>query len=164
MTEAAHHPTGDGGVPAWAAPLREEVRQTLADAGWRRQLSLRCFVGHPGAARETGVAEVAVPSDRVVAALTPGAAAGLRAGLVERALDGLDDPRGALCWVARSGPLQVGDPELAWWAAAWRGFARHDLRPEAFCVLNRTGWLEPDTGRGRTWYRLRPARVAAGRS
>lgn len=154
MTATA--PDEPPGPPAWAAPLREEVRRTLADAGVRRQLPLRCFVGHPGGPRESGVAEVVVPPGLVVAGLGAGALAGLRADLVERALDGLDEPRGALCWVARSGGLEVGDPELAWWSAAWRGFARHGLRPEAFCVLNRTGWVEPDTGRGRSWYRLRP--------
>lgn len=146
-------------APPWAAPLREEVRRLLADAGWRRQLPLRCFVGHPGGRDETHVAELEVPSDRVVRALAPGALAGLRTDLVERALDGLDDPRGALCWVGRSGGLGVGDAELAWWAASRRGFARHDLEPAAFCVLNRSGWLEPDTGRGRTWARLRPRRA-----
>lgn len=143
--------------PAWTAGLREEVRRALADAGTRRQLPLRCFVGHPGGPVDTAVAEVAVATQRQLLDLG-GDATGLRTALVERALDGLDDPRGALCWVVRSGPLEVGDPELAWWSAAWHGFGRHGLRPVAFCVLNRTGWVEPDTGRGRTWRRLRPGR------
>lgn len=155
MTAPAHVSTS----PAWTPGLREEVRRALAEAGSRRQLPLRCFVGHPGGPAETAVAEVAVPPPRLLDDLGAGAATGLRADLVERALDGLDEPRGALCWVVRSGPLEVGDPELAWWSAAWRGFGRHGLRPVTFCVLNRTGWVEPDTGLGRSWRRLRPSRA-----
>jgi hypothetical protein len=134
--------------PPWQAAMRAEVLRLVREAGSTRRLLPRCWVGRPGedptrlpdvepGHRRTGPHEV-------------------RAALVERALDGLERPEGALGWVTRSGELGAGDAEVAWWAAARDGFARHGLPLEAFCVLNRYGWTDLVSGAGRTWTRLRP--------
>ncbi|SDS21570.1 hypothetical protein SAMN04488570_1387 [Nocardioides scoriae] len=131
--------------PAVVAGLRAEVRRFVTEAGTRRLVPATCRVGRPGGA----------------SLLLPGpgsdADAGLRADLVERALDGLEDARGALAWVARSGPLLAGDEELAWHAAARAGFGRHGLEVAAFVVLNRHGWVDLVGGDQRRWSRVRAA-------
>ncbi|WP_030485805.1 hypothetical protein [Nocardioides aequoreus] len=141
-------------LPPWAPGMHEEVRRLVTAAGLRRLLPTRCWVGHPGGEEDETCIPLAAPD---------GAAAphGLRVDLVERALDGLEQPAGSLAWLARSGPLLAGDDELAWWSAARAGFARHGLVPAGFCVLNRVGWLDLAGGAGRTWTRVR-RRPASG--
>lgn len=118
----------------------------------RRDLRPRAWVGCPGGRRGHDV--LLLPD--LPSGLPHGAAAGLRADLIERALDGIETTADVLCWVSRSGEPGAGDVELAWWAAARRAFARHDVPLAGFCVLNRYGWLDLGTGLGRTWARVRP--------
>ena len=139
-------PTSRPLAPAVVAGLRTEVGRFVAAAGTRRLVPATCRVGRPGGE----------------AVLLPGAAdglatadSGLRTDLVERALDGLEDTRGALAWVARSGPLVAGDEELSWHAAARAGFARHGLVLPAFVLLDRRGWVDLVSGEERRWSRVR---------
>ncbi len=67
---------------------------------------------------------------------------------------------GGLVWLTRRGDLDVQDLDLAW-AAAVRSAAGELARPLLFVVVNRRGWHEPDTGRSRTWQRLRPSRPSS---
>lgn len=150
MTEPQHpHPRE---LPPWAPGMHEEVRRLVTAAGLRRTWPTRCWVGHPGGEQDETC--VALPPAGTTA--TPH---GVRVDLVERALDGLEHPDGALAWLARSGPLLAGDDELAWWSAVRAGFARHGLDPSGFCVLNRVGWRDLASGAGRTWTRVRPRRA-----
>ncbi len=105
-----------------------ELRGFVASASTRRALPTSCHVGHPAGA------QVALPDV---------ADQGLRADLVERAIDGLDTDRARLCvaharWGAghdRRGPGVAG--------GRTSGFARHGLVLPAFFVLTRTA--------GSTW-------------
>ena len=47
------------------------------------------------------------------------------------------------------------DADLAWAGAARRAFALHGRPLEGCYVITRYGWLDLDTGRSRTWKRLR---------
>jgi hypothetical protein len=57
-------------------------------------------------------------------------------------------------WTTRPGPLTVGDADLAWSAAGRAALAEAGL-PSRFVVVTRHGWLEPTTGAGHAWARLR---------
>ncbi|WP_295658098.1 hypothetical protein [uncultured Nocardioides sp.] len=57
-------------------------------------------------------------------------------------------------WTTRPGPLCVGDADLAWSAAGRAALAEADL-PLRFVVVTRHGWLDPVTGAGQAWRRLR---------
>lgn len=128
--------------------MRLEVRRLVAEARGCRVLPLRCWVGEPGGAPD----EDCVRLPEVSAGRET---AGLRVDLVERAIDGLERTDGALAWLTRSGDLYAGDEELAWWSAVRTGFARHGLQPVACCLVNRFGWVDLDSGQGRTWKRVR---------
>ena len=128
--------------------IETELRAFVAAAGSRRALPLTAYAGVPGGERSDfpGAIHGAVGDD------------GLRADLVERALDGIEDLAGACVWVSRPGPFVPGDLEVAWRRAAHEGFARHGLVLPAYVVLNRYGWHDLVSGRERTWYRVRPRR------
>ena len=57
-------------------------------------------------------------------------------------------------WTTRPGPLSVGDADLAWCSAGRAALAEAGL-PARFVVVTRHGWLDPVTGDGQTWQRLR---------
>lgn len=57
-------------------------------------------------------------------------------------------------WVTRTGPLWVGDADLAWSAAGRAALGEASL-PARFVVVTRHGWLDPVTGAGQAWRRLR---------
>ncbi|GAB3659272.1 hypothetical protein GCM10027596_16630 [Nocardioides korecus] len=150
-------------VRAWAAtvstPGRGQASGRSAARSAGRALRTRCHVGVPGGER------VVLPDEAALAGLGAGTdsptAPGLRADLVERALDGVEDLADVAVWVARAGPLGLGDVELAWHSAARRALARHGLDPGRFLVLSLTGWWHLGSGERREWGRLRPrARVA----
>ena len=125
-----------------AASLQEEVRAFVAAAGTRRSLPTTCHVGRPG-------------EQRVELPHLAGMDRALRTDLVERALDGLLVTDGACAWLTRPGELGTSDADVEWYAAARTAFARHRLRLTAFCVLNRTGWVDLVSGQRREWTRVR---------
>ena len=59
-----------------------------------------------------------------------------------------------MLWLTRSGPLDVGDLDLAWLAAARTASAeaRVDL---VLVVVTRRGWFDPRSGVRREWKRVR---------
>jgi hypothetical protein len=59
-----------------------------------------------------------------------------------------------MLWLTRSGPLEVGDLDLAWLAAARSACAEAGLAL-MLVVVTRRGWLDPRTGVRREWKRLR---------
>jgi hypothetical protein len=125
-----------------AAAIHGELRTFVKGAGTRRSLPTTCHVGHPGGEQARWPHEVT--EDR-----------SLRADLVERAIDGLLETKGACAWVTRGGVLDVSDADADWFAAARTGFARHGLPLPAFFVLTRTAWVDLVTGEQRHWTRVR---------
>lgn len=60
-------------------------------------------------------------------------------------------------WLTRPGEPVVQDEDLAWLAAADRGFDLAAVPLRGVWAVTRTGWLDVRTGDGRTWKRLRVA-------
>ena len=80
--------------------------------------------------------------------------AGVRTDVVCRLLE-RTDPSLRRVWLVRPGHPEPHDADLAWAGAARRAFTLHD-RPLGGCyVVTRYGWLDLDTGRSRSWKRLR---------
>ncbi|WP_231482670.1 hypothetical protein [Nocardioides sp. URHA0020] len=59
-----------------------------------------------------------------------------------------------ILWLTRSGPLEVGDLDLAWLAAA-RSAGAEAAVDLVLVVVTRHGWFDPRTGVRREWKRLR---------
>ena len=123
-----------------AKRITEELRAFVQAAGTRRALRTTCHVGHP-CGEQVSLATVAD--------------AGLRADLVERAIDVLGIEAGACAWVTRGGDLGTTDADAAWFAAARAGYARHGLVLPAFVVVTRRAWLDLVNGERREWRRVR---------
>jgi hypothetical protein len=134
-------------------PLAGQLRTALCDfvtgAGTRRQLPTLFHVGTPG-----GV-QVTLPHDLSFDA-------GLRADLVERAIDGLDGRAGErpVPWLTRCGDLAPTDADFAWLSAAREGFGRHARELPGFFVITRHGWLNLANDDVIRWRRVRRARPA----
>ena len=137
-----------------ALPLAGQLRAALCDfvsaAGTRRLLPTLFHVGTPGGEHLT------LPHD---AYFDPG----LRADLVERALDGLEGAAGTrpVPWLTRTGDLAPTDPDFAWFAAAREGFGRHGIALPGFFVMTRYGWLNLANEDVIRWRRVRPRRPGA---
>lgn len=58
-------------------------------------------------------------------------------------------------WLVRPGRPEPHDADLEWQGAARRAFAFHDRPLEGCYVITRYGWRDLDSGRSRTWKRLR---------
>jgi hypothetical protein len=130
-----------------AGLLRLALTQHVTAAGTRRALPTLMHVGTP---------EV----EEMVVAEQPGLDPGLRADLMERALDGLDLEQPPIPWLTRSGVLSPGDADLAWLAATREAYGRHALPLPGFYVLTRYGWLNLTTDEQISWTRIRPAKGA----
>ncbi|MFL6022215.1 MAG: hypothetical protein ACJ72O_02660 [Marmoricola sp.] len=126
-----------------AGLLRLALTEHVSSAGTRRALPTLMHVGTPG------VEEVVVPEG-------PGLDPGLRADIMERALDGLDPDRPPLPWLTRTGELSPGDADLAWFAATREAFGRHASALPGFFVMTRYGWLDLATDELIRWNRVRP--------
>jgi len=128
-----------------AGQLRTELCGFVTSAGTRRKLPVTFHVGTPGGGR------ISLPHDATFDA-------GLRADLVERALDGLDGRAAERpCpWVTRSGDLCPTDGDFAWFAAAREAFGRHGAPLPGFFVLTRYGWLNLANDELLRWRRIRP--------
>lgn len=134
-------------------PLAGQLRAALCDfvtsAGTRRLLPTLFHVGTPGGE------QVTLPHD-------PYFDAGLRADLVERAIDALDGLAGTrpVPWVTRVGDLSPTDADFAWFSAAREGFGRHGRDLPGFFVVTRHGWLNLANEDVIRWRRIRPDRRA----
>lgn len=65
------------------------------------------------------------------------------------------DPTHRTTWLVRPGDPEPQDADLAWSGAARRAFALHGRPLDGCYVITRYGWLDLDSGRSRTWKRLR---------
>jgi hypothetical protein len=129
-----------------AAAITHELQGFVASAGTKRALPTTCHVGQPAGEQ----------------VFLPGADdPGLRADLVERAIDGLTTTDGACAWLTRGGDLAATDADISWLAAARMGFARHGLPLVAFAVVTRTAWVDLLSGEQRVWRRVRHRSSAA---
>jgi hypothetical protein len=106
---------------------------------------------------------------RFPAVLHVGSPGGAPVGQVDESEDVLDDalrcellgamlrsrpPGRTMVWLTRPGELDVQDVDLAWLrAVAAVGGEAEDRLP--YVVVTRRGWLDPRTGSGRSWTRLR---------
>jgi hypothetical protein len=59
-----------------------------------------------------------------------------------------------LAWLTRAGSLGVHDADVLWSGATRAAYAEVGLEP-TFVVVTRDGWVDPVTGVGREWRRLR---------
>lgn len=66
---------------------------------------------------------------------------GLRADLVERALEDLA-PTSTLAWITRGGVLQPGDADFSWLSACRQAWGRHGRTLPGFYVVTREGWID----------------------
>jgi hypothetical protein len=137
-----------------ALPLAAQLRAALCDfvtsAGTQRKLPTLFHLGTPGGEHLT------LPHD-------PRFDAGLRADLVERAVDGLEGQAAArpVPWLTRVGDLAPTDADLAWFSAARQGLGRHGLELPGFFVVTRYGWLNLANEDVIRWRRVRPRRHAS---
>ncbi len=129
--------------------FRAEVARLRAEER-RRLFPVRLHVGDPGGPRRRFEMPWPVPEEYD---------AGLLFDLTDAIVDGLlrDAPgRGPTwAWVTRPGVPEVHDIDLRSFSAVRRVFGAHGLTLGGFRVVTRTGWLDPETGAGRTWKRLR---------
>lgn len=109
--------------------LRAAQAGFVAEAGTRRALPRRFHLGVLGGVHLT------LDDD-------PSLDAGLRADVVERALDGLDRVPCPTPWITRSGELAAGDSDFAWLTASMEAFGRHALALPGFYVITRYGWVD----------------------
>jgi hypothetical protein len=127
-----------------AGLLRLALTEHVTAAGTRRSLPTVLHIGTPG------VEQVVVPDE-------PSLDPGLRADLVERAVDGLELVQPPIAWLTRCGELSPADADLAWFAATREAFARHSLAPPGFFVMTRYGWLNLVNDEVVRWSRVRPS-------
>lgn len=123
--------TATSDAPTWLIDVRKARAAFVAEAGTRRALPREFHLGVLGGEHLT------VPDD-------PDLDAGLRADVIERALDGVDRSEVPLpaAWITRSGELAAGDADFAWLSAAREAFGRHDLEVPRFFVITRHGWID----------------------
>jgi len=125
-------------------PLRLLLRRAVLDLARnerRRRFPPVLHVGVPGGPRATFE-----PRDEPLDHA-------LRVDIVEAMVRRLGwTPRPVLVWLARPGPLDLEDADLAWLAATRTAAAelRIALR---FVTVCRRAWVDPVTGVGRSWPR-----------
>jgi hypothetical protein len=125
--------------------LRRAQADFVKAAGTRRALAREFHLGIPGGEHLT------LPDDADLDA-------GLRADVVERALDGIDRQHvpQPVPWITRSGELVAGDADYAWMTASMEGFGRHSLTVPGFFVITRYGWIDLVAGHLVQTGRIRP--------
>lgn len=111
--------------------LRRAQTDFVTAAGTRRALTREFHLGVPS-------------GEYLTLADDAGLDAGLRADVVERALDGIDlvSAREPMAWITRSGDLLPGDADYAWLTACMEAFGRHSLTVPGFYVVTRYGWMD----------------------
>ena len=121
----------------------------------RRRHPLGIHVGEPGGWRTT--VELPWPEPRW-------RDSGLRTDVVT-ALLAHTDPATVVAahgWITRPGVPELHDADLAWFAAAVRGWGAHGVALTGFHAVTRTGWVDVVTGEHRVWKRLRLGPGARG--
>ena len=135
------------------APWRREVGEFRAREQ-RRRHPLGLHLGQPAGWRES--LEVPWPEPRWHDS-------GLRVDLVTGLLSRTGPEVGsAYGWITRPGVSEPHDVDLAWYAAALRGFGAHRVELRGFFTVTRTGWLDVASGERRAWKRLRLGSGARG--
>lgn len=84
----------------------------------------------------------------------PAIDAGLRADVVCTLLEHTDHAQRTV-WLVRPGVPEPHDADQAWAGTARRAFALHQRPMDGCYVITRYGWLDLETGRSRSWKRLR---------
>lgn len=141
-----------GAVDIDALPLAGQLRAALCDfvqaAGTRRLLPTLFHVGTPG-------------GDHATLPHATSFDGGLRADLVERAIDGLEGRAATrpVPWLTRIGDLAPSDADFAWFTASREGFGRHALELPGFFVVTRHGWMNLANDDVVRWRRVRPRRM-----
>lgn len=132
-------------------PLHLVLRRAVLDHATRERRRVHpplLHVGWPGAREEVFAAE----SDDV---LDHALRCDVVAALLRTARRGAPISDAVpMLWLTRSGPLEVGDLDLAWLAAARSATAEAGLAL-TLVVVNRHGWLDPRSGVRREWKRVR---------
>ncbi|MBZ5736947.1 hypothetical protein [Nocardioides mangrovi] len=142
-------PASTEGIQAPVAPaLHGLLRRAVLDhraAERRRAFAPRLHVGRPG-----GVTEVLAcgPEGGYDHALRADVVAAMLARALRR------DRRVPMVWLTRPGDLSVQDVDAAWVSGARTAAAEAGVRL-TLVVVTRQGWLDPRSGVGRTWTRLR---------
>ena len=132
-------------------PLQSVLRRAVADHATRDRRRVHpalLHVGWPGGSEDVFVV---VPADELDHALRSDVVAAMlhrsrRHAPVTGAVP--------MLWLTRSGPLEVGDLDLAWLAAA-RSASAEAAVDLTLVVVTRHGWFDPRTGVRREWKRLR---------
>lgn len=132
-------------------PLHLVLRRAVLDHAVRERRRVHLpllHVGWPGAHEEVFAIEAGDALDHavrqdVVAALLR--AARRRAPVAEAV---------PMLWLTRPGPLEVGDLDREWLAAA-RGATAEAGVTLTLVVVNRHGWFDPRSGVRREWKRIR---------
>ena len=132
------------GSPALQAVLRRAVLDHRA-AERRRVFAPRLHVGRPGG-----------PAAVLACGPEEGYDHALRADVVAAMLARWRRQDGGvpLVWLTRPGELCVQDVDAAWLAGARTATAEAAIEL-TMVVVTRQGWLDPRSGAGRTWTRLR---------
>ena len=164
--------TGTSSDPAGTLPAVEPeptpAEQAAPCASWRQEVGdfrareqrrrhpLGVHVGEPGGWRTS--LELPWPEPRWHDG-------GLRDDLVTGLLARTDPVTvaAAHAWITRPGVPELHDADLAWFAAAVRGFGAHGVGLAGFRAVTRTGWVDVATGDRRAWKRLRLGPGARGR-
>jgi len=120
--------------------LSRAVHDFAAECGRKRAVRTTVHVGSPAGE------SITIPHEKWYDG-------GMRADLLERALSVLALPE-PLVWITRRGACRASDDDHAWCAATIIASARLG-RATPFYVVTRRAWLEPATGAGRTWARIR---------
>ncbi len=132
-------------------PLHRVLRRAVADHATRERRRVHpplLHVGWPGGPEDVFVVtadevlDQALRSDVVAAMLHTARRHAPVAGSVP------------MLWLTRSGPLEVGDLDLAWLAAA-RSASAEAAVELMLVVVTRQGWFDPRTDVRREWKRLR---------
>ena len=120
----------------------------------RRRHPLGVHVGEPAGWRES--VELAWPEQQWYDG-------GLRVDVVTALLRRTAPDVGAAHgWITRPGVAELHDADLAWYAAAVRGWDASGVVLTGFRAVTRTGWIDVVTGERRTWKRLRLGPGARG--
>jgi len=134
-----------------ARPLQNVLRRAVADHASRERRRVHpalLHVGWPGGSEDVFVV---VPDEELDHALRCDVVAALLHRARRHAPVAGAVP---LLWLTRSGPLEVGDLDLAWLAAARSASAEAGVGL-TLVVVTRRGWFDPRSDVRREWKRLR---------
>ncbi len=166
MSDAAEPTAERPGAPPsdpWAAyqeGLRHEVAVTRLLHPYARQVTPALHLGEPGGPRvrlQLPPAPTHVRQARPDPYGDPVLRRDVLARLWERAEEeGLTaDGRPLLAWHVRGGTVEVVGSDLGWSGAARLAALDRGLTSSGRCVVTPQGWVDPESGRSRSWQRLR---------